>query len=408
MIRLGRRVANKLGGLYKTMIVRIPNPIYADQKYLFRCFATRGVPLALDYRHTEFKTDVLAFVRSMCVGDYKYRYSPSVACPTLYSSVYACLILSLFGELDRLTAEERRGWAHYFDSFQSPNDGLFRDNAVLNAMYEECDWWGARHLTPHIMAAYAALGTVPKHRFLYLDRFKSPDAISEWLDMQKWDGAFPHGNDVDNKIMNIGCALQYERDFRCDADACDAVMFIKDYLIKRIDPATGLWGRVDVADRNSLSRGVQFAYHLYIMYAYDADDCFSTDRIVDCVLKSQNYLGGYGVMENSSACEDIDSLDMLCRLSSEGFNRSRDVRGSVKRSLAWIFSNQNVDGGFVFRRNTPMVYGHSLMSSGKNESAMFPTWFRTLAIAYALDFLGESYYEFIRCPGYQFLDKRVA
>jgi prenyltransferase beta subunit len=407
MIRLGRRVANKLGSLYKKIIVRIPNPIYADQKYLLRCFATRGVPLALDYRHAEFKASVLAFVRSMSEGDYQYRYSPSVACPTLYSSVYACLILSLFGELEQLTTEERRGWADYFDSFQSPHDGLFRDNAVLNKMYEECDWWGARHLIPHIMAAYAALGTVPKHKFFYLDRFKSCDAISQWLDKEKWDSAFPHSNDVDNKIMNIACSLQYERDFRGDASSGDAASFIKNYLAKKVDAKTGLWGSVDVADRHALSRGVQFAYHLYSIYFYDGDDCLAPDTIVDYALTTQNYLGGYGVMENASACEDIDSLDLLCRLTTGAGNRTQDVRSSVRRSLAWMFSNQNGDGGFVFRRNEPMVYGHSLMSSGKNESAMFPTWFRTLAIAYALDFLGGSYYQFIRCPGYQFSGTRA-
>lgn len=47
------------------------------------------------------------------------------------------------------------------------------------------------------------------------------------------------------------------------------------------------------------------------------------------------------------------------------------------------------------------------MSSGVKESAMFPTWFRELSLAYisqALDHPGwpSDAWQWVRCPGYQF------
>jgi hypothetical protein len=72
-----------------------------------------------------------------------------------------------------------------------------------------------------------------------------------------------------------------------------------------------------------------------------------------------------------------------------------------------VLANVNEDGGFVFRRDQSFVYGHENMSSGVNESAMFPTWFRALSLAYiskALDHPGwpADAWRWVRCPGYQF------
>jgi hypothetical protein len=67
----------------------------------------------------------------------------------------------------------------------------------------------------------------------------------------------------------------------------------------------------------------------------------------------------------------------------------------------------NEDGGFVFERDKPFQYGHKLMSSKANESAMFPTWFRVLSLAYLSQVIDDPSlakidWNFIDCPGYQF------
>lgn len=64
-------------------------------------------------------------------------------------------------------------------------------------------------------------------------------------------------------------------------------------------------------------------------------------------------------------------------------------------------------GGFVFIKDNPFFYGHRQLSSPENAGAMFPTWFRTLSLAYIGKVLKKSElysypWHFIRCPGYQF------
>jgi hypothetical protein len=67
----------------------------------------------------------------------------------------------------------------------------------------------------------------------------------------------------------------------------------------------------------------------------------------------------------------------------------------------------NSDGGFVFRRDEPFMYGHEKMFSGINESDIFSTWFRSLSLAYVSKVLrksaiGRFNWQFLECPGYQF------
>lgn len=88
--------------------------------------------------------------------------------------------------------------------------------------------------------------------------------------------------------------------------------------------------------------------------------------------------------------------------------RNDEVQAVLKRVLPWILvANMNDNGGFVFRRDELLVYGHELMSSKTEESAMFPTWFRTLSLAYLSkafpdSCVGNFDWQFLQCPGHQF------
>jgi hypothetical protein len=155
--------------------------------------------------------------------------------------------------------------------------------------------------------------------------------------------------------------------------------------------------------------GVQAGYHFWLLYFYDRRPVRYVERIIDSVLKTQNALGGYGVQWNSSACEDIDSIDPLVRLSWQTDYRQDDIQASLQRALPAILHNLNGDGGWVFRRHEALTIGHAQMFSGSNESNVFHTWFRTLGLAYCLTGLkdvpaGLRYdWSFGRAPGHQFL-----
>ena len=140
---------------------------------------------------------------------------------------------------------------------------------------------------------------------------------------------------------------------------------------------------------------------------YDKRPIQYIDRIIDSCLATQNKLCGFGIPLNSSACEDIDSIDPLARFYLMTDYRSDDIREALEKALYWVLVNVNSDGGWVFRRGEKFCYGHKLMIANINESSMFPTWFRILSLAYlgkALPQLpvGNSNWEFIDCPGLQF------
>lgn len=362
-------------------------------------------PAVADFDFARLKAEVLRFVRSLRsdVSGVRYRYAASATRPTLYASAYACLTLSLLGELRALGDEDRRSWIDHLDSLQSERDGLFYDPAVANELYADSDWWGARHLALHMINAYSDLGGRPHHPFSFLRDYYDLAKIDSWLDALDWSSKSIGAADVDNKIMNVGCLLQYQRDHWADSDADRAVDHLKRKLRARIDPRTGMWGGFDSADPHQRSRMVQFAYHLFPLYFYDRDFDFDHEQILGHVLRTQNRLGGFGVKLNSSACEDIDSIDLLIRFRPYASAKTVErIDASLRRALRWVLMNQMADGGFVFRLAEPFVYGSGETSSKSHEGALFPTWFRTLTIAYlARCFELEQDFVITPCPGYE-------
>jgi hypothetical protein len=352
-----------------------------------------------------FKSNTNIFIMSMQVSNStsQYYYSSSCSKPTLYASAYACMTKSLLGEFRGYSKVQKREWADYFDSFQSSDDGLFYDPVVLNDIYIHSDWWGARHLALHMISAYTDIDSRPKYPFTFLYKYYELNYISNWLNDYDWNSSELALSDIDNKIMNIGCLLQYQRDYWGDKKAGEAIKNLKYYLRKKINIETGMWGKFNTADADQCSRMVQFAYHLLILFFYDKEFDFEYERIVGFVLKTQNKFGGYGVSLNSSACEDIDSIDILIRLYPFLSESTKiKVNQSLYLAFKWTLLNKVVDHGFVFRLGEPFIYGSSETSSLTNSGAMFPTWFRTLSIAYLCNHLNiENNFLITTCPGYE-------
>jgi hypothetical protein len=358
------------------------------------------------FDYLNFANRLRGFLQQMRSGSepFIYRYSETSTKPTLYASSYACMTLSLIGELAKLERKDRDQWVRYFDSFQREEDGLFYDSVVENEIYADTDWWGARHLALHMISAYTGLNARPKFPFKFLNAYYDQRFMRKWLDQYDWSSVSVGDEDPDNKIMNIGCLLQYQRDAWGDQEAGTAVERLKSTLRERINSHTGMWGGFSPEDKHQHSRMVQFAYHLLPIFFYDNDFAFDVETIVEIVLLTQNKYGGYGVSLNSSACEDIDSIDLLIRFHPFC---SKDLQLKINRSLErgfnWVLLNQVEDGGFVFRLYEPFVYGHIETASQSNKGAMLPTWFRTLCLAYLSNhFDVKTSFKITKCPGYEF------
>jgi hypothetical protein len=358
------------------------------------------------FDYERFRSRVLVFLQQMRIAnsDVEYRFSQGQPNPTLYASAYACMTYSLLGVMQRLSQSVKNTWLQYFDALQNQEDGLFYDPRVKSKDFSSSDWWGARHLALHMISAYTVLGGRPRQPFHFLKAYYDQRFLEEWLDSVDWNSAFPHSNDIDNKIMNIGGLLQYQRDFWQDDKAASAVSFLIDYLIDKINPETGLWGTYKSNDAVERSRMVQFAYHILMIFFYDGHFNIEHQKIIAHTLRTQNDLGGFGVKLNSSACEDIDSIDLLIRLSPYVEVESQSLtRAALTKAFGWILQNQMPDGGFTFRLGESLNFGSTETSSARDHGALLPTWFRTLSLAYLAKFHGaRSEFVITRCPGYEF------
>jgi len=357
--------------------------------------------------------ETLEFVNSCALDGCRYVYSAQSSVATLYSSCYAAAARSLYGDLDGLSAAERGAWAAYLNSHQD-EDGLYRDPVIFGQGWYAGDplWCGRTHQTCHAIIALTALGAVAEREFALVAEFSDTAYMLNCLDSRDfgervaWSG---------NEIMNVGTLLQYARDFHNDARAGRAVELLLDWLDgHHINPATGVWGTLDVSDPLQRSHAVQAAYHWWPLYFYDQRPIPYPERALDTVLATQNPLGGFGWgVHNSaepyasSACEDIDSIDPLCRISQLTQYRREDVDAALRRAVPAVLSNRTPDGGFQFIRGRAYEYGHPEFASGPAQGAMFPTWFRTLSLALIgmampQEPIGRMVWQFVRCPGYQF------
>jgi len=366
-------------------IDKIKSAFITDQKALFQ----------------DFSQEIIEFMKQRKVPgkDFDYFYSANSKQPTLYASAYACMTLSILGRLGSMSTDQKLAWIKHFDGYQNESDGLFYDPVIDSELFRKADWWGARHLALHMVSAYTDLGGRPCYPFRFLEEYYDHNHLKNWLDRVDWTSAISHENDIDNQIMNIGCLLQYQRDAWKDKQAGKAVAYIQKYLLEKINPETGMWGKFNVQDPEQRSRMVQFAYHLFPLFFFDKIQIEQPDKILQIVLKTQNRLGGFGLKLNSSACEDIDSIDIIARLSHTMPERKAEIDIALKKTFCWILCNQVEDGGFVFRYDEAMIYGHEEMKSLKNCGSMFPTWFRTLSLAYLARYFSIQGLQITPSPG---------
>ncbi|MBX7212213.1 MAG: hypothetical protein K1X78_28155 [Verrucomicrobiaceae bacterium] len=359
----------------------------------------------------ERRTRTLSFIEAMRFKDGaygRYRYSADMPEPTLYSSTYAAMTRSLYRDLDSLSKSQREEWIAYLQSHQD-DDGLFRDPRIFGEGWykDDPEWCGRRHLSCHVVTALTCLGAVAAKPMTHLEPFYDKAKLTAWLEARDWRKADFAGNEV----LNIGTLLQYTRDFQKEPRAAEAMRVMLDWLTHHhLNEQSGLWGSYDVSKGDNLSRAVMGAYHFWLLYFYDRVPVPHTEAAIAHILRTQGGKDngfGQGVHgPHSSACEDIDSIDPLARLS-----RASPQRAEIEKALArvedHVWSHQNNDGGFTWIRGTKFQYGHPLLAAPVDGSAMFPTWFRTLALAYLGQALptsrtGAFDWHFAQCPGIQF------
>lgn len=368
-----------------------------------------GVPRYLQWSYTAEKERVLRYVESQRTAEFDYRFCDSAPGPCLYGSIYACMLLGMFGELEKWDSQRKAAWVAYFDRFQSETDGLFRDPSLNGPDYEgEAGWmqgwgdgWGARHLAGHIIIAYARLGATPRYPFRFLEPFFEKAYLDTWLKQIDFSSAMWGQS---NYIMNLFILLQYARDYQGETRAADPIKQILEWLQRRQRADTGMWHDYTLEGYPAIGDAIRAAYHFYPLYVYEGVDIPHKERIIDTILDSQNSWGGFNPEgQPSGACEDIDALEPLIRMARACSHRKEEVRIAVQRAFVWIMACQGADGGYASLPMNACHYGaHPFTTSEVGESNLFATWFRSLCLCYVVDFLEvRNEYSLGRYPGYE-------
>jgi hypothetical protein len=336
----------------------------------------------------------------------QYRYNQRGTKPLLYASVFAALFRHLVGDLEQLTEEERQQWINYINSYQC-EDGLFRDSLIANDIAETEDWWGWRHLTFHALMSLNALGGRPKFFLNFLEIVNTPEKVKQWIHRLDWN---ERASFTSNTVQNYCVCMQYSRDFLHESSLQDCINELLAGVSEYCNTKTGLWGRGIDNPVVALSEGVQAGYHFWLLYWYDKLPIPYPDKAVQSIINLQNPLGGFDLTRfYSSACQDIDSLHPLIQLGIQYPQFKEQAIVTVRKSLPWILSNFNHDGGACFLKESPFEYGHQLMFSQISESSIFATWFRMLALSYSYEILKDYInwiqvykFNYLTCPGLQF------
>ena len=352
----------------------------------------------------ELRLASLAYAKSMRLregGSFSgYRYCSTSKKPVLYATIAALLLKHLLDAIDEDCTEE----LEYLTCFQN-DDGLFRDPVISCPQADQEDWWGWRHMTMLALMALALYRKPAPRSLKSLEPLFNENAFRRYLDSWDWGVRAAW---TSNTLQNVGVMMQYARDYQGVTSAARTLEILFDYLDEKQDPATGLFGdKFESAEE--LSNGVQAGYHFWLLNFYDGRPIRHVESIIDSVLRTQSLSGGFGVKWNSSACEDIDSIDPLVRLTRLTSHKADAVQAAFQRALPALVRNANSDGGWVFRRDEAMTYGFSEhMYSAANQSNLFFTWFRMLNHALLLEGMTDNRDHKMKsrwdtAPGLQFL-----
>lgn len=364
-----------------------------------------GVPRYLRWSFASERENTLRYLESVRVGTYGYQFAASARSPTLYGSVYACMLLGMYGELDDADRSFKDMWLAYLDRYQDEADGYFRDPSLAGPAFNGTpawgDGWGIRHLAAHVVIAYARLGRAPAHRFRFLEPYYDAKHLERWLDSFDFTGNVWSQS---NYVMNVYTLLQYARDFMAEHRAARPLLAIEDWLLSTQRPDTGMWHDYAVLGYPELGDAIRGAYHFYPLLSYEERPIPRPEAVIDTILRAQNSWGGFNPEQQpSGACEDIDAIDPLIRTALQTEHRRRDVEEALRRAMLWILSCRHPEGGYESVPEHGWSYGgHPLTSSRPREANLFATWFRTLCLAYVVDYLGLTHsFRLGNYPGYE-------
>ncbi|MFK5892046.1 MAG: hypothetical protein QM504_02370 [Pseudomonadota bacterium] len=339
---------------------------------------------------------------------------------TIFTSCFAAFLYDLLGGVDELTEDERKEWLDFILSHQDKETGLFHDSFADDRNLSKAHdlRYVTWQLTTFCISAVHALRGELRYplKFLETEGLNKADKIRSTLQSFNWNNPWGAGN----LAMFLGIMLIEDAVQKGQSMEIESIKTFFDWHDDYQNKKTGFWGKGKPAEYHN---GLFGAYHQYLLYFYADRDLKCKKQIIDRIISFQNIDGMFAPQMGGGGCEDIDAIDTLVQLSLRTDYRTDDVKNVLHKSYQAITALESDKGGFIWgvrKRYGPFMYLRNLFSFYRNrefqqwvfvnrrfvreqlnpvkprhpegwvsrgipvdESDLFSTWFRLLAIAYA-------------------------
>lgn len=268
---------------------------------------------------------------------------------TLMSSAFSIITLELVDSLDKIEISKEQ---NYFLKYQDEKTGFFVD-PNLKLDYKKIEDIELNYIhyqtTAFSVSALDALGMKPKYDFTFLNAFRGKEKISKFFEKIDWRNPWHESN----KIMFLLQFFSYEYIVMKKENSLDDIHTILDCLDSAQDSKTGLWGTQFKA---SSFASMAAAYHFLIFYKYFNRKINFSEKISSSVFQLQMRDGLFHPFGGGGACEDLDAIDVIYKISS---GISTESEESLKRAYRALLQNYDKNGGFCWakRPTFPFLVG---------------------------------------------------
>jgi len=332
--------------------------------------------------------NVLKYCNSM-KGEQPGHYKYSANCPeTLWASAFAVLLLSLIGELEKISKEEKSLWIKYIQNFQDEKTGFFLDPKFTDREKKSTIHSNEllfAHSSTFIMGALVLLGGKPRYPIKWVHEFRNPVKMKKWIETRPWE---INPWLVGNWSYDIGCAMGMDylvTNEKKNLEAMDAYFeWYDEHQLKE----TGWW---DLSNKASVSEQQYGGYHTLMVYHMFDRPVPMTDRMIESSLSLQSRDGMFVKSGGGGSCEDMDVIDTLVSLGSVTDYKRKEIKETLLKARLAILLKQNSDGGFYDSlRGGRAEFGWILCSAKPGESDLCSTLFYCFCIALIEEFLDEK------------------
>lgn len=356
--------------------------------------------------YRQLKEMALAFVNAMKLGDEPGAYKKE-ACetkPSAYGAYHAAIILSLFGELQKLDEKTIDAWAARINAYQCGN-GYYSNHSENKDRVRGADELDSIcHFTRGMLWTLYVLGRRPEADLSFLEPLLNKERMYSYVKKYDWSNSWAAGN----QICALSTAMFALRDFY-GVPYVDEVLEYGMFpaLEELLDPETGYWGCQFGAD---LRNGQFGTIHVLPTYFAQGWEYRFTDRSVDSTLACQGPDGSF--WPYGSDCPDFDGAYMLYNLSKLTDYRREDIAKAAQLYLSHAKQHFPDDGvGFLIHRKDSdssrwISRPHFIWADGettareeirdedpRRDKIMLGSWFYPQSIALITGILGDTGFE---------------